>query len=99
MDGGLPGDGRAKTFRLGFPFLFLRYPGAALACLGEPDRDSLLAAFHLLAGAAAAQRAGLALLHRAADFLASAFRVFPLLGLRRLLRLLRHEASPTKQPG
>src|SRR5437879_9583055 len=47
--------------------LLLRHPGAALARLGQADRNRLLAALDLPAGAAALQRAGLALLHGAAD--------------------------------
>src|SRR5207253_398395 len=42
-----------------------RHLGAGLARLGQADRDRLLAALHRLAGAAALQRAVLALVHRA----------------------------------
>src|SRR5258708_26114342 len=45
--------------------LLPRHLGARLARLGEADRDRLLAALHRLAGAAALQRAVLALVHRA----------------------------------
>src|SRR5664279_4805530 len=44
--------------------------------LGQPDRDRLLAAGHLLAGPAAFQRAGLALFHYAFDVGGSSLRIF-----------------------
>src|SRR5581483_12357788 len=43
---------------------------------GQTDRDRLLAAFDLLAAPSAAQRALLALLHRAMNRTARAFRIF-----------------------
>jgi len=45
----------------------LRHLGAFTPRLGQPDRDRLLAACDLAAGAAALQRAGVALFHRALD--------------------------------
>src|SRR6185295_11755914 len=74
----LAGQGGGSSPPSGF---LLRHPRAALARLGQADRDRLLAAPDLPAGAAAAQRAGLALLHRAADLLGRTLRVF---SLRRL---------------
>src|SRR3954467_8324481 len=44
-----------------------RHLAAGPACFGQPDRNGLLAARHFLAGAAAAQRAFLALVHRPFD--------------------------------
>src|SRR5450759_4776071 len=44
--------------------------------LGKADRDRLLAALDLAAGAAALQRTGLALLHRAPDLGGCLFRIF-----------------------
>jgi len=48
-------------------FAFLRDLLAFRPRLGQPNRDRLLAALDLAAGATAFQRAGLALLHRAPD--------------------------------
>src|SRR5437016_11318048 len=85
----MPGGGLAPACALGF--LFLRHPRAPLARLGQADGDRLLAALDLPAGAAAAQRAGLALLHGAAHFLGRALGVFS------LLRLLRHVFPPGQE--
>src|ERR1700741_795512 len=89
MDDGVPGSGYAPAFALGS--LLLRHFGAALARFGQADRDRLLAALDLLAGAAAAQRAGLALLHRAAHLLRRAFPIFS------LLRLPGHVVLPARR--
>src|SRR5262245_3020914 len=74
-------------------FFLLRHLGAARACLGKPDRDRLLAALHLLAGAAAAQRARVSLLHRPLDLLGGPLAVFS------LLRLLGHRFLQNKKAG
>src|SRR5437588_12420813 len=66
MDGGLPCGGHAAVASLS-PLLFPRDLGAPLARLGKADRDRLLPALDLPAGAAASERAGFALLHRALD--------------------------------
>ena len=60
------------------PFLrrFLRDFLAFRSRLGKPDRDRLLAARDLLAGPAALQCAGLALLHRAPDLGGRLLRIF-----------------------
>src|SRR5665213_311654 len=46
-------------------------------CLGQADGDGLLAALDLLAGAAALQRPGLALLHHALDVGGGLLRILP----------------------
>ena len=56
--------------------LFLRHPGARLACFRQSDRDRLLAALDLSAGTAALQRPFLALLHRAFDAARCFLRIF-----------------------
>src|ERR1700759_2515827 len=53
--------------------LLFRHFLARLARFGQPDCDRLLAALNLLAGTAALQRALLAFLHGAFDFLGCAF--------------------------
>src|SRR5690349_11773407 len=50
--------------------LLLRHLAAGAPRLGQPDRDRLLAALHLLARAAALQLAALHLVHRLLDLLA-----------------------------
>jgi Ku protein len=59
-----------------FARLLLRHLLSRFSCLRKTDRDRLLAALDLLARAAALQRAGLALLHRALDLGGRAFGIF-----------------------
>src|SRR5437588_5922437 len=78
MDGRLSRGRHAAVASLS-PLLFLRGLGAPLARLGKADRDRLLPALDLPAGAAASERAGFTLLHRALDLLGGALRILPLL--------------------
>src|SRR5204862_6367322 len=65
-------------FLAGLAFLrgLLRHFLAFRPCFGQSDRDRLLAALDLLAGAPALQGAGLALLRRAADLGGSLLGIF-----------------------
>src|SRR5262245_59464709 len=59
------------------PAAALRHLRPGSACLGEADRDRLLAARDLLAGTSAAQRAALALAHDLLDLLRCRLAVLP----------------------
>src|SRR4051794_15055702 len=79
---------RPSRRRLARPDASLRFSRALLWNLGaflsrfrKSDRNSLFSAFDLFAGSSALERAGLALLHGAANFLRRTLGVFPLLCL------------------
>src|SRR5262245_13176002 len=82
----LAASGRLPATTLLLP----RHLRAGSAGFGQADRDRLLAARHLLARAAAAQRAGFALLHHLLHFGRSLPAVFPRHGFDLLCR--RREA-------
>src|SRR5512140_1777311 len=77
------GPAASRRLPLRLALLFLRHFRAGAPRLGQTDRDRLLAALHLAAGPSAAQRAFLALVHRALHLPA------------RLLSVLRHGARST----